>query len=490
MHLSCFELRDSDEARRFLQQSLWLSRSVAPAAELVEPTLACCQEMLAAGAALPPAGLVCDVAHIALASGDARRPLPALPASAAALLRQYEDLVLGKLYADGSFQRAADALAHYQAADRRRGLAFLIQRFAQRAGFGGAVVSPGVVRGLMQRAAPQVLADGWQQIARDGFDPLVIESLQQVVTAVRSLGDALGAEDVFELEHGTALAGFSQRVALRQVLQAAAELERRLPQRRPRATKQRRAGSVASRVLDEDTYPVGGFASITMHGTIESLLHSQLAYMERAERPDLFDAKLLRGELLYYSRDENQFFRRRRTFVFALPTDLSAARVKDARLPWQRIVLLLGWLVTAVRRLSDWLGDEALQFEFLLVPTSPPGRRQAAMLPVSLDAERELLETLLSEPIAHGQAEVREMAAGQLEEHCRQLARRSDCRLLVATASQSPPAVSYPEAARLSLAGPEPLLQLGDEPQAERTTGAGPLDAWSDPLLRLLTWWL
>ena len=53
-------------------------------------------------------------------------------------------------------------------------------------------------------------------------------------------------------------------------------------------------------VLDEDTYPVGGFASISTKGSVESLLHSQLAYMEReAElRPDLFDVKYLRERAL------------------------------------------------------------------------------------------------------------------------------------------------------------------------------------------------
>ena len=65
-------------------------------------------------------------------------------------------------------------------------------------------------------------------------------------------------------------------------------------------------GHRPTRALDEDTYPVGGFTSISTRGSIESLLHSQLAYMETDERPDLFDIKFLRDELLYYARDENQ----------------------------------------------------------------------------------------------------------------------------------------------------------------------------------------
>ena len=143
----------------------------------------------------------------------------------------------------------------------------------------------------------------------------------------------LAPEDVFELEHGTALAELGQRVALRQVLQAARRFEDALPARRVRPFAGRQ--EVPTHVLDEDTYPVGGFASISNRGSIESLLHSQLAYMEpeSAARPDLFDVKFLRDELLYYSRDENQFLRRRRTFVIVLAPDLVQARFKDADLP-------------------------------------------------------------------------------------------------------------------------------------------------------------
>src|SRR5262249_28731274 len=147
---------------------------------------------------------------------------------------------------------------------------------------------------------------------------------EEIIAAVRATGSALGPEDVFELEHGTALAAFSQRVALRQVLQAAARLEERLPPHpgRPLARRQ----EVPTHLLDEDTYPVGGFSSISTRGTIESLLHSQLVYMEPDDRPDLFDIKYVRDELLYYARDENQFLRRRRTFIFALYPDLVQAR--------------------------------------------------------------------------------------------------------------------------------------------------------------------
>src|SRR5262249_52978868 len=139
-------------------------------------------------------------------------------------------------------------------------------------------------------------------------------------------------------------------------------------------------------------------------------------------RPDLFDIKFLRDELLYYSRDDNQFLRRRRTFVFALFPDLVQARFKDAELPCQRIVLLLALLVVAVRKLSEWLSTDALFFEFVFGEERESG---------PLAAERALLEMLLREAITNGTAALsRAATAEQVAKECELRARASLCHCL------------------------------------------------------------
>src|SRR5262249_53144305 len=144
--------------------------------------------------------------------------------------------------------------------------------------------------------------------------------------------------------------------------------------------------------------------------TIESLLHSQLSYMEPGERPDLFDIKFLRDELLYYSRDENNFFRRRRTYIFALFPDLTGARFKDAALPWQRIILLLAGIAALVGKLSEWLTTDALQFDLVLV--------ESGKAP-DLAPERELLEMLFREQITAGTVTVSRVPGPEaLAAHC------------------------------------------------------------------------
>src|SRR5205823_4133817 len=141
-----------------------------------------------------------------------------------------------------------------------------------------------------------------------------------------------------------------------------------------------------------------GFASLATRGSVESLLQSQLAFMEK-DRPDLFDVKYLRDELLYYSRDENQFLRRRQTFVVALWPELVAARLKDAELPYQRIILVMGWAVALVRRLIDWLSTDALTFRIAFLGEAD-----------GLAAERELLEMILREQIVNGTVAVQRLS--------------------------------------------------------------------------------
>src|SRR5579884_2142362 len=422
-----YELRDLDEARQFLAQGLWLQRVRAPAAAMVRPALRWALEVASAGEPLPPVGFVADLGHAALGAdweakaGREALPVPGLPTG---LLRTYEDYVLGKLYADWTFARAGDALRHYQGEeherDQARGLAFLVKQFRDRADFAGVELSPGVIKALLESPGQEALARGWDSLNRDGLHPLLAELYGSLIAAARRTAEVLAPEDVFELEHGTALAEFGERVALRQALQAASRLEANLPARRIRPLAGRQ--EVPTRVLDEDTYPVGGFSSLSTRGTVESLLHSQLAYMEKDERPDLFDVKFLRDELLYYARDENQFLRRRRTFVFVLYPDLDQTRFKDRGLDYQRGILLLGLLYTIVCKLSAWLSTDALSFHFLFVVEGEND---------PLKAERDLLASLLMEEIANGSVQLVTVPENKIEGLCANWARRSLCHALL-----------------------------------------------------------
>src|SRR5690606_16003356 len=191
------ELRDSAQARRYLLQGLWLSRLVPPSIESLGTSLQLALDLLAAGDPLPPLGLVSDVGQLVLEAAhhtDHAQHSELDLGLAPEIVQRYEDYVLGKLYADGGFERGATAVCRYAGTDRLRGTAWLIGRFAGRAGWEGAQLSPGVVRGLQNAPREELLAEGAASLRTEGLMPLLEELYRQITERVRHLGDVLGVE--------------------------------------------------------------------------------------------------------------------------------------------------------------------------------------------------------------------------------------------------------------------------------------------------------
>jgi hypothetical protein len=237
---------------------------------------------------------------------------------------------------------------------------------------------------------------------------------------------------------------------------------------------------VPTRVLDEDQYPVGGYTSISTKGSIESLLHSQLAYMEK-ESPDLFDMKFVRDELFYYSRDENQFLRRRRAFVFVLFPDLIATRFKDADLPYQRIVLIQSTILALVRKLTDWLSTDAIRFEVIFV-------QEGGKTP--LTEEMALLKLLLREPIERGDGEVMEFPnQDAVVTHLNRLSRTAQVHCLAAATEPFGMEMDNVVITELIVNGSRPEIGEGDGVVAE-LEGEDAFEVWQETVLRVLQLWV
>jgi len=407
------ELRDSDEVRRYVLQGLRLRQPGSNPNDDITTALRWLLELANADDVIPPACFVADVGRLINAKDGSftrQRVANALPAD---LTRAYEDYVLGKLYADATFERGSASVCRYTAKDQARGTAWLVSRFRDRADIPGIRSSPNVIR-AMAKTPVEELQTETAELMQEGLDPLLLDHLTTLVQCVRDLGEVLGPEDVFELERGTALVEFGQRLAMRQVLAVAAQLAEDIPRLIPRSLGRER--DVVTKMFREDSYPVGGFTSLSTRGSVESLLHSQLAFMERDEaaRPDLFDIKFLRSELLYYSRDENEFMRRRRTIVFALLEDLVACRVKDPDSPWQRIIMLLGTLNLVTRQLIEWLSDESLVVRFVFTGDAS-----------ELGEEHALLEMLFQEQIENGTVVVERVSPEELSSLLAECSRRS-----------------------------------------------------------------
>ena len=480
--MSVVLLRDSETATEFLLQGLWFQRATPPGASPVRAILDWTLEILAEGQPILPTGMIADIGHVAYGSHtEFKRPKDAIavPGALPGLLRTYEDHVLGKFYSDPTIERASDAMRRFQGRDRAKGLAYLIKQFRERAGLGGVELSPGLVRTMLEGDPEELLRRGWESLNTKGPLPELVTLCEQTIAACRRMAEILSPADIDALEKRTALAEMGQYVAHRQVVQLAHRFEEMLPKRRVKPMPHRR--EVPTRVFDEDSYPVGGFTSISNKGSVESLLHSQLAYIEPdpALRPDLFDVKFVRDELYYYSRDENQFLRRRRTFVFALMPDLVKARFKDPELPVQRIVLVLASLVTLTRRLADWLSSEALRFEFVFVEEAD-GK--------TLGHESDLCATLFREEIANGLASITHLRGNPVQ-FAEEKAVRSMCHMLVVSTEGGPDDTRQALTTQCLVHDARPALWTEGK-EMELPPTEEPVEAWAAALEQLLTLWV
>ncbi len=480
--MESIEVRNLDAARRFVAEGLWLQRAVLPTAESVRQALAWALEVAGGGHPLPAVGFVSDLGHVALGADAGHRPKhpPEVPGWPPTLARQYEDHVLGKLSADWAFERAGDALRGLTGQDRTRGVAYLVNKVCDQFKVGGVFLPPAVIRTLLATNPDEVLSRAFEDLTRDGPSELNVRLVTDLITAGRRTSDVLLKEDVAALEDRSALGDMGQYVALRQIRQTRDRLLRGLPVRPVRPLAGRK--DVPTRILDEDQYPVGGYTSISNRGSIESLLHSQLAYMEGAKSPDpdLFDVKFARDELFYYSRDENQFLRRRRAFAFVLLPDLAAARFKDPDLPVQRIVLALSTLLAAITKLTEWLSADAIRFEVLFVQD---GEKKV------LADEAGLCELLLREPIARGEAAVTHLPdRAATVKYLAGLTQKAQVHALVAAGKAVTLPVESAVVNGLVVTGPHPTLRA--DGAAVALEADEPFDQWQEVVLRLLQLWI
>jgi hypothetical protein len=477
-------IRDSFDARRLLVGGLWWQRVLPPTAATVRNILAWTKEVAAGGQPLPPIGFIADLGHVALGEDQESRlgsgpiTVPNLPIN---IVRTYEDHVLGKIYADWTFSRACDALRRYsKGRDQSRGLAYFLNQVRERARFDGVELSLGVINTLLEVPPEELLTEGWESLRQEGPHPLLAELYESLIQASRRTAEVLGPEDIFDLERKTALEELGQRLAHRQVLRAGSGLEATLPKHKIKPLARRM--EVPTRILDEDAYPVGGFTSLSNRGSIESLLFSQLAYMEtdRALQPDLFDTLYLMDELLYYSRDENQFLRRRRTFVLAFSADLVETRFKDFELPYQRGVMLLGLLYVLVRKLTEWLSTDSLNFQLLFLGDGDAD---------PLANERAILEKLFFEEIALDVLHLERQSPGKLGKRCEDWARKSMVHILMIGVRPSLLDVKDTVTTRLAIDGPRPSLGDGNG-ELNPVEGDDASDAWANALQGLLMRWV
>lgn len=412
-----------EAAADFVAAGLALSRLVPAGAEAATRAGPWILATMAERLELPPPGVVADLG--ALLFGASLEPLRVPSAAAAddralaAAIRRYEDAVLGRLAADARLTTAGYAAQRLPKEMHARAVGLLVASVLARIGEGAGVeVEPGVVRALTERSPRDAAQRGFTVLRDDAaLRARLAEAYAGLVRGAQRARDLLGDADLFALENLAVLGSLTQRLAIADVMHAEEAIAAALPKRLPR--KRRKEGTIATSLEDESVYPVGGFSSVSTSGSLENLVTSELIYMDPPGGGgiDLFDMRYVEGALLYYTRDEAIFVRRRRVVVLAVSPDLVRARVKDPGVPWQRIVLVLAVIVVVTKKLVELLGEEALDLRVVFL-WDAHGKTPLA-------DERALTELLLREWIDRGLASVADTTWDAVIETAAEDARRA-----------------------------------------------------------------
>lgn len=354
-----------------------------------------------------PAGIIVDVGRLLLRQpfDAAASPKTGHPRLDFALDR-YDEHVVGRLMADRLLDAAADALAGRSVEDQADGVALVLDEWVRRLGLTGEPVTAAAMRRTIRAPAAEIRAQGVMQLAHPGgpADALA-DAYLAWVAAARRLGRLLTPTEIYTLHHLDALRGAAQRLALRQIDEAAARV--RLPKTVRRRTRD--AGNAASMPDDDAAYPMGGYSALATTGGLSNLVSSELIYMDEGVDIDAFAIRWASGELLKYTRDESVFRRASRRIDIVCAADLDDCRIKPDAEPAQRIVTALGAVVAGIEALIRWLDRVALQINLVIeVPESgDPLANERALLRLRLETWIEAGVVTIDAPIPDGVEAVR-----------------------------------------------------------------------------------
>ena len=356
--------------------------------ESVPDQVALLAAVLAERGTLPPPGMILDLGALALGGADSRIRTPTSddPALADAL-RGWADRVVARIAGEPGLDRVADALRSLAPEPQRTALAWWVCGVLARLDPPGADVLPARVRAL---------ADAWPEPTDEAEDLAALAAAYVVAThRVVRVDQWVGPADAFVVGAIDRLGSHGRRVAFAQLVDAAATLDRLLPQRIRRSGATR--GPLPTRIQAESAFPAGGFASVSTSGALENLVTSELIYMEDRRELDLFDLRWAEGELLYYARDEGAFTREPREIAWLIGPDLAGARFRDPGSPVQRHLMALAAAVAGTLRLARVLAEQelAVRLVFLTERGESP-----------LAAESGLAALALRDAIARGVASV------------------------------------------------------------------------------------
>lgn len=315
-------------------------------------TLTLVEHIATEGLAAPPIGVI-HLLAVLLEDGALPREEPLLPNFIDTYRRCVQE-VLRPLAAQHSTAALRDELALLPLARRYQAMGTAIGQWSARLGL--PVLQPN--RDLARYRPAELLRTG-----EDAFlDEQILNKLSRrwadfidkcspsTIPFIRS--------DLLVVRHFEALNTHAKRFTFataNQVAQRLGASVRQLVKPQPRGR-----GEAVTQLADPSSYPIGGYAGLTNHGSQENMLSSELVYLDKSEPLDWFTIRKLNNELLYYTRDEAKFARSSRLFELVFPASLGELRQVDEEFRCRRGLAALASIISLVESLPRYLGSTNL----------------------------------------------------------------------------------------------------------------------------------
>lgn len=346
-------------SQNWFTAGLWLQRGNLFNATSLADIYPWLYQGLSVFAHYPPPGIILDIGQIL-----ARKPLLkdnyiVQDETLRACLLRYEEYFLGRLLIDRRLESLQLAYFKLSTTQQEQAINVVVEQLLHHLKLEFATPAPSLLRRTLQTPSQELMMQGIELLENDRelIDYYATEYLKIAQAAQRS--SFLLTKSMIEVvEHLHALATPSQRLNFSEINQAANLLELHLPKRLIKNNSKQ--GDRATKLTEASTYPTGGFSEISTKGGLENLVSSELIYMEEGHQVDWFDLRWSNNELLKYHRDDGVFLREQRIIYFVLHENLEKLRYKDPLLPHQHLVLVIGLLLTLVKRLHLYLSDNAL----------------------------------------------------------------------------------------------------------------------------------
>lgn len=204
----------------------------------------------------------------------------------------------------------------------------------------------------------------------------------------RSVLSLLTPGDLVTLRFRSLLSTRSQRTAAQQAGAVLETIFSTLPKKIRSSGKLK--GRVATNLKEEDTYPMGGFSSMSTQGSLENLVSTELIYTKKAEKgPNLFLVRWAEGELLYFTRDDSVSSRPYRRVFFVFPTSIQDLRRRKKGNAYQDVIYVIGIVAATILRCLDLLRKVNLEITIWC-----DGHTQAE--------EKQLLQLFLQDVVTQG----------------------------------------------------------------------------------------